>query len=639
MDWCLLPKHIEKINKMIDNGQITAEKLLSLKSSKERVDFFNKIIEHKETARKLAVQFESKLLLKNVEAGVGRWLDRARVPKEVKTDMISKIMRNEKLLERQSVGQALEEIVAQRLGKRIGSEDAKAILELTKNLSESKKGTIEYGASRVALENYISGLRSSRGQRKLITFREKEGTLGKVKGAVEDVGYGIKRISDVAKQTLTGADNSFHFRQFLTVATNPKTFRKWLNNFGKTWSEFGETVVKGKNRGVELHDGAVAEVYGRKNMDLYQTKGGKLEIGIPEEAYPQTIAERVPVIGRAFQAGRIAAEAGSTRLRADLADLHYELAKKKGVDLSDPAEVGAINKYVNSITGRGDIKLTKGQTEMANVALFSVKNLKSTIDTFTNPIRGGSEFVRAEALFNLMSFSAVVASSLAIAKTLNPDSVELDPRSSDFGQIKIGDTRFDLTGGRRGLVTLASRLITHSTKSSVTGQLTELGSYGGATASTLLTDFVSNKAAPMSRLMIDLVEQETMMGEPITPKTIAETLFKPILIDTVGESAKTDGALTAIASAIAELNGVGVNSYVFYDNWGQKDSKEMVKYRDRVGDKEFVKANEYYNEQVQAFLNSDKYKNAPDDDSKRGRKSILTSEKSKQKKRAMSKFR
>ncbi|WP_460315408.1 hypothetical protein, partial [Staphylococcus aureus] len=93
------------------------------------------------------------------------------------------------------------------------------------------------------------------------------------------------------------------------------------------------------------------------------------------------------------------------------------------------------------------------------MALFSAKFLKSNIDTLTAHQFNMklSKYARKQAALNTLKIVGGIAATLAIADQLWPGSVNWDPRSSDFGKIRIGKVRFDISGGMSSLVVLAAR--------------------------------------------------------------------------------------------------------------------------------------------------------------------------------------
>jgi hypothetical protein len=266
-----------------------------------------------------------------------------------------------------------------------------------------------------------------------------------------------------------------------------------------------------------------------------------------------------------------------------------------------------------------------------NATLFSAKHAKSTLDTFTQPFSEKTAFARKQALWNTLGLAATTAMIQGLSSALVPGSVETDPRSTDFGQLKFGDTRADITGGSKAWAVLAARLFGGATKSSITGQVKEIGGFGMPDAVDLLTNFAENKTSPLARLGIDLLKGETFEGNPMTVKEAAKSLFLPIIVQTGYEAVEAEGVAGGLAATVADLNGIGVNTYLYNDDWNQKTSKEMVAFKKKVGQNRFDEANAEYEKLVQKTLNSTAYEKANNDDKKK----MLDKAKDRAKKKAM----
>ena len=216
-----------------------------------------------------------------------------------------------------------------------------------------------------------------------------------------------------------------------------------------------------------------------------------------------------------------------------------------------------------------------------NAAFFSIRFLKSNIDTLvggsTNLIKYPLKhktmtFAQKRSAQNLLKVVGGIASILTISEMMHPGSVEKDPRSSDFGKIKIGDTRFDVTGGMGTLVVLASRiaLTQHNgewglwRKSSTSGKWTNLtaGKYGEDNGlDVLITTLFENKLSPLAGVARDGLKGEHFGGEEITPASIAKNLTVPLSITNAEELLKNKNSAPLIRSIILEGVGIGVNTY------------------------------------------------------------------------------
>jgi len=234
-------------------------------------------------------------------------------------------------------------------------------------------------------------------------------------------------------------------------------------------------------------------------------------------------------------------------------------------------------------------------------------------------LKDPTSFAKQQAAKNLLSIVSVVGSILGIAKALDPDSVSFDPRSTNFGKIKIGDTRFDITGGMSSIITLVSRIATQASTSSVTGKVTKLGEgYGAPTGMDVFWNFVNNKFSPIASVLSDLVQQETFEGDKPTILSTAKGLTVPIIMQELASSSQNEKSANLMLILISEALGVSANTYGLRTNWQQSTSKELLQFKDKIGDKEFKKANNEFNKRANDWFSeikdSDEYKNLTDDD-------------------------
>lgn len=503
-NFCLPKISTEKFLQALKNGTINPDKMIDMTSS-ERRDFFSKIV-GEDHAREVNALFESKLLLKDQKRGLVSWAKKVSgISEAVRTDLLSKIERMDKVLTAHDEEAFLEDLAAKKLGTDVTFEEAQHITEGAKSVLDAKEKIdpespdgsserVEYGLKYEEFRQYVAELKSSNAKP---TFKEWITSPGKV----------FNSVAGTTKSILASFDNSYFGRQGIkTLYTNPDI---WAKAFVKSWGDIGKEIA-----GVDAMKALKADIYSRKNAinNKYDRMG--LDIGInSEEAFPSTLPERIPILGRLYKASESAFNGAALRMRADLADRILEKAEHFGINTLDAKEVGPIGDLVNSLTGRGKTTIfsPKG-AEITNNVFFSVKFLKSNFDTLTlhtfstieNPATRA--FVRRQAALNLVKIVAATGGLLFAANAIHPGSAELDPRSSNFGKIKVGKSKFDVTGGLGSIVTLAAKLVTSSSKSSTTGKVTALnsGKFGAQTGKDVVADFLTGKLSPIAGVARDM---------------------------------------------------------------------------------------------------------------------------------------
>ncbi len=311
-----------------------------------------------------------------------------------------------------------------------------------------------------------------------------------------------------------------------------------------------------------------ADIYSRPTYDLMAM--AKLAVGVKEENYPTSLPEHIPVIGRAYRASEHAYSAFLRRTRADVFDKYLEIAKASGVTI-DQEQLESIGKLVNSMTGRGNLGALEPVANVINNFFFSPRMVKSQIDTLLlHPGDKLTPFAKKQAAINLLKILVGSAALLAIAKAVNKDAVDWDPRSANFGKIKVGNTRFDMTAGMGSVVTLMARELSQSSKSSTTNKVTKLGSgkFGSQTGKDVLYNFFEGKLSPAASVVKDLLANKTFSGEKPTVANETKNLFVPLpfsngqeLLDDLKKHPSKSSMPKVIIAMIADALGISTNTY------------------------------------------------------------------------------
>ena len=544
-NFCLPKLAADTFKSKLKDGSINLQKLSEM-SSEERRDFFKEIVGDT-NSRQVNTLFESKLLLKNQQQGMITWARTvAGLKPAVLRDMISRIQKLDKVLNPVDQRHFLEDLAAQKVGTHVSFEEAQKIADLAKQVStakafmESGGDRLAYGKAKVDFGNYVSDLKDSNAPSLLEKIKSPGGLLNELAGTSK----GLK----------ASLDNSAIFRQgWKTMFTNPGI---WAKNASQSFvdlvRQFGGKAVM---------DEVQADIQSRPNYDLM--KKAKLDVGTTEEQFPSHLAEKIPLLGRVYKASEAAYTGFVYRTRADVFDKYINIAKTAGVDITDEAQLKPIGKLVNSLTGRGYLgEVGEKTASVANNVFFSPRFLKSNIDFLTahQLQKGVTPFVRKQAAINLAKAVAGTASVLAIANALKPGSVETDPRSSNFGKIKVRGTTFDVSGGMASILVLGAKLATLSSKSSVTNKVTSLnsGKFGSQTGMDVVWNFTEGKFSPIAGAMRDYLKGQDFNGDKPTPLSTAYNLLTPLPIANAVKLYQSKDA-PMLAGIIADALGISVN--------------------------------------------------------------------------------
>lgn len=553
MSFCLIPSEADKFLVKLKDGSINPEKLSEMTSAERRAffaDFMNA-----ENAKEVNALFESKLLLKDQQAGMISWAKKVSgITPEVRRDLFSRINKLENVLDPGAQEAFLEDLAAKRLGVEITQEEAKNISELSQKVQDAKatmeKGgnRLEHGAAKVALKNYVRDIKLE---------SQKTPLSEKLKTPLVSSVAGISKLAGLAKSFKATLDNSFIGRQALPVLfTDPVI---WAKNFAKSFETIGKTL-----KGQEAVDAIEADILSRPNAMNGRYEKAKLAIGNVEEAFPESLPEKIPLLGRIFKASEAAYKGTAYRLRADLFDKYIKMAEQNGVKVDDRFQLESWGRVVNSLTGRGSLGKYEGKVaRLANNMFFSPRAVIANWDILT--AHAGEQVspeARKKAATNMLKIIIGMGLTLALAKRIDENSVETDLTSADSGKIKVGSTRFDISGGKAGLLQLATRLITRKMKSTATGKSSILGEgFGSKNGWNLALDFVSNKLSPSGQLIKELFNQQDSKGNTLTPGRALNDFFTPLPITNIQELLADPNSANLILSVIADGLGISTNTY------------------------------------------------------------------------------
>uniref|UniRef100_A0A6H1ZG16 Large polyvalent protein associated domain-containing protein n=1 Tax=viral metagenome TaxID=1070528 RepID=A0A6H1ZG16_9ZZZZ len=618
--FCIPKKAIDSFRTKIKSLKLT--ELLNM-TTEQRTKLLEKYVG--KNAKDVNLLFEQKLILKNRLQGLKNWLNKVaelgRYSPEKKAEIAKALdefqaKQLERIFSPKENEAFLKDLAEYEIGAKITKEEASNVFKMTSALEELRKGYDEtkpsgqkwasdeqakrYGSAKVILENYIEELKTGKLTLKQMLserwgkFKEEPNKPKAVADLILDT---LKTISDNSISMVATFDNSFIGRQGLkTLMTHPKT---WLSMAKNSFGDIYKTLFTNK----DARDALWADVYSREN---YMDGNYDLAKLIPrtEEQFPTSIPERLPIVGKIFKASENAFVGSAIRARMDLFDLISKKAKSNGVDMTDKYQIKSVGKLVNSLTARGQWG-KRGEPAFVRLFLWAPRMLKANIDVLTaHTGQDISTFARKQAAINLLKIVGTSAMIMMIANAMKPDSAEIDSRSSDFGKIKVGNTRFDYTGGAASLITLASRLIANSTKSTTTGMVSEFGAgYGQRSRWDIIVDFLTGKTTPPARALIDFLKGRNFRGKVPTVGSSLYQTFTPITIQNAIEL-KDDDSAEAVLGVLLDIVGINANTYQPYEtDWQQSTSKELLQFKEKIGKEKFKEANNLYNKMYNEWYN------------------------------------
>jgi hypothetical protein len=288
-----------------------------------------------------------------------------------------------------------------------------------------------------------------------------------------------------------------------------------------------------------------------------------------EEAYVSKLVQKIPVVSHIIRASERHYNIFLNLMRADRFDSLVDgMAINREPTLE---EAKAIAAFVNVTSGRGDIKGAEQAIEALNAIFWSPRYLVSRFQAAAAPLTGfrfggGSFRTRKAIAKEYVKFAIGMATVYYLMQLAFGDdddfSIEGDPRSSDFGKFRFGNTRIDPLAGFSQVVVLGARLATGETKSTKTGQIRSIRGddvpFGQDDAFDVGAKFVRSKLSPTLGTIIDLAAGQDVVGRPVGFADVPVKLGMPLVLEDIVKAAEEEGYEKATGFGIAALLGWGV---------------------------------------------------------------------------------
>jgi hypothetical protein len=292
---------------------------------------------------------------------------------------------------------------------------------------------------------------------------------------------------------------------------------------------------------------------------LYLAPVESARLSAMEEQLMSRFAHRVPGLAASNRAYIMFLN----KLRADSFDAMVKSIEDRGTPLNQP-ELEAIGNYINVATGRGNLYQFTPAAETLATVFFSPRLMASRFQLLAGqPLYHGSARTRLAVAKEYSRFLAGMAAVYALAQFAGA-TVEDDPRSADFGKLRLGNTRVDPLAGLSQTSVLVGRLAMGETKNADGAIKPIRGAklpFGSDTSADVVFRFLRSKLSPIVGGALDVVSGQNLMGEPTTPASVASRLAVPLSFQDIYEAMKDQGVPKGTALAMLSLLGWGLQVY------------------------------------------------------------------------------
>ncbi len=300
-----------------------------------------------------------------------------------------------------------------------------------------------------------------------------------------------------------------------------------------------------------------------------------------EPYYRAQLAEKLWLIGGQVRRSRVAFTGAGNEARASMTRHWLDVWTKAGVDIT-PERLEKLGGLLNALTGRSTaipkgwlfdvLQATwwspqyrlSGPQVLGTLAKHGPGSLVKAA-TGGRLIPSADPYIAGIAAQNLVAFVGGGIGILSMLKASGLADVELDPRSSDFGKIKLGPTRFNFWGTSQLLVrTIAQSITTTRIDPELGPQTIDPGQPWAR--------YWQSGASPEFSMITDYMTGETYLGRSLRPseergistadiakrEAVERTL--PLSWLDIKEAIEEDALKGAFSGSLGII-GLGVQSY------------------------------------------------------------------------------
>lgn len=274
--------------------------------------------------------------------------------------------------------------------------------------------------------------------------------------------------------------------------------------------------------------------------------------------------EKVPIIGKLVTRFNQAATVFLNRIRFDT----FQTMRKIGLTAAEEKQLAM---FVNEATGRGGLGSLEGAAVPLARVMFSPRYFASRLQLVAgHSLWGGTWATRriiateyAKTLVGLGAYYSLLY--MALQAGTNKD-VEIgdDPRSSDFGKVKIGNTRLDPLAGVAQVAVFAARSASGE-KTTTTGRTHPIRGenvpYGSDKWSDVAANFARSKLHPVPSAIVNLFDGTDLAGHEADIGNQSLNMVAPLTYQDVYQALEEQDLPAGVALGLLAMLGEGLQTY------------------------------------------------------------------------------
>lgn len=351
------------------------------------------------------------------------------------------------------------------------------------------------------------------------------------------------------------------FNQMIRQVFSPKNFKEWQESIRKT-----PEYKFSQDSGLKISDPLQLGRRLSKHEERYQSAWAERLGNLPATRHIPVLRETLKVVSSGIRASERGYTAFLNKMRWDVFN---DLSKKYMAEGFDPAANMApfesLASLVNNATGAGELgKYGERIAPALSATFFSPRLIASRFNLFLNPVWHARLHprVKIEHTKTMLRFVATGTTLLTLASMIPGVTVEPDPRSTDFGKIRHGNTRWDPWGGFQQWARVSAQVL-HGYKKTARGDINKLSAkeFPYETRKDVIEKFMAGKLAPIPLLGYELMEGQKLFGGDLTLKGEAIDNAVMMYIGDIIDAVKDKGPSAIVTAGVPAFLGVGVSTY------------------------------------------------------------------------------